>query len=188
MRPRLPSPRSSTLRIRSSRRRVSTFDGLPAELTPRSPLARLIEEALRFMRKGFARVAEFAPTRLNFSWITDDLAIGGAFHGRDIPKLKALGITAVVDCREEARDSEEGLAAHGIKLLHLPAPDAHEIDQSSIDQGVEWVTEQLADGAKVYVHSLHGVGRGPLLGCCVLIAEGRSASEALQLIKTRRWQ
>jgi len=167
---------------------VSTFDGLPAELSKRSAVERLVEEALRFGRKGFARIAEFAPTRMNFSWITDDLAIGGAFHDRDIPKLKARGITAVVDCREEAMDSEDGLAAHGIKLLHLPAPDAHEIDQSAIDQGVEWVKGELAGGGKVYVHCLHGVGRGPLLGCCVLIDQGRSAANALQLVKTRRWQ
>src|SRR4030095_4906530 len=93
-----------------------------------------------------------------------------------------------VDCREEAMDSEDGLAAHGIKLLHLPAPDAHEIDQSAIDEGVEWVTREMAGGGKVYVHCLHGVGRGPLLGCCVLIAEGRSAANALQLVKDRRWQ
>lgn len=161
---------------------------LPVDLWPRSPLARLIDVVLRFGRKGFARFIEFAPTRLNLSWVTDHLAVGGAFRTGDIPRLKRLGITGVVDCREEACDDEEALGKHGIALLRLPAPDTHELSQDMLDAGVLWVAERLGRGEKVYVHCLHGVGRGPLLGCCVLMESGHTAADALRLLKARRWQ
>lgn len=148
----------------------------------------LIDELLRFVRKGFARIIEFTPTRINLSWITDNLAVGGAFHQPDIARLRRMGIRAIVDCREEAADDQEELRRCGIDYLRLPTPDAHGLSQEALDIGVGWVLEQLQRGEKVCIHCAHGVGRGPLLACCVLIAEGRSAEEALKFIKARRWQ
>lgn len=159
-----------------------------AQLLPRSALARLTDEPARFVRKGFARFAEFLPARLNLSWITDDLAVGGAFHTRHVPRLRRLGISAVVDCREEASDDEEALARHGISFLRLPTPDARDLSQVHLDLGVTWASQRLEAGAKVYVHCWHGVGRGPLLGCCILVASGYSAADALGVVKARRWQ
>lgn len=161
---------------------------IPPELLPRPFLIRLLEGILRFGRKGFARVAEFTPSRLNFSWINEQLAIGGAFRTADIRSLDGLGITAVVDCREEASDDEAELARHGIKFLRLPTPDAHELSQESLDTGVDWIRDRLDEGDKVYVHCFHGVGRAPLLGSCVLVSQGESAPEALKIVKSRRWQ
>jgi hypothetical protein len=149
---------------------------------------RLIEESLRFGRKGFARIVELTPSRLNFSWITEQLAVGGVIPPRHYWRLRQRGIGAVVDCRAEDCDDEHALRSHGIELLHLPAPDTREIDQASIDRGVVWVAERIERNVSVYVHCLHGVGRGPLLGCCVLIAAGHTPSEALRRIKTGRWQ
>ncbi len=54
--------------------------------------------------------------------------------------------------------------------------------------GVDWVLDHLAEGGRAYLHCEHGVGRGPLMGCAVLIAQGLTASEALHLVKSRRWQ
>jgi len=161
---------------------------VPPELRDRSPIKRVVEDVLRFGRKGVARILEFAPTKLNFSWITDELAVGGVFRRADIPKLRSMGVNAVVDCRAEDRDDQEALYKHGIELLWLPAPDTHEISQESLDEGVEWVKRRIDLGQRVYVHCLHGVGRGPLLGSCVLVAQGYSATQSLQLVKARRWQ
>lgn len=158
------------------------------DLLPRSPIGRLAENLLRFIRKGFARVVEFAPTKLNLSWVTDDLAVGGAFRSPDIPRLRRLGIRSVVDCREEASDDEIQLTANGISYLRLPTPDAHELRQEDLAGGVRWIEERLAAGDKVYVHCLHGVGRAPLLAACLLVSKGASAEGALRLVKARRWQ
>ena len=35
---------------------------------------------------------------------------------------------------------------------------------------------------------MHGAGRGPLLGAAVLVACGYRPTDAMQLIRTRRWQ
>lgn len=159
-----------------------------ADLLPSSMVARLVDEPARFVRKGFARVAEFLPTRLNLSWITDDLAVGGAFGMRHIPRLRRIGIDAVIDCREEDSDDEAALGRHGIAFLRLPTPDAHQMRQADLEVGVAWALARFALGDRLYVHCLHGVGRAPLLGSCILVATGYAAAEAVRLVKTRRWQ
>ncbi len=160
----------------------------PRPLGPQTAVGRLVDEGLRFLRKGFARVAELSPTRLNFSWITNDLAVGGAFHTRDSERLRRMGIGAIIDCREEASDDERQLARFGIAFLRLPTPDATTLTQDSLNKGVTWVRQQLESGRKVYIHCSHGVGRAPELGACVLVTQGHDAEDALELVKARRWQ
>ena len=154
----------------------------------RSFFQRAAEELLRIARKGFARIAELSPTRMNLSWITPSLAVGGAIHTRDIPRLRQIGITSVVDCREEASDDELAMARNGIEFLRLPTPDAHTLTQDSLDRGVVWVRERMVQGGRVYVHCSHGVGRAPELGACVLVADGFLPGKALELVRARRWQ
>ena len=55
-------------------------------------------------------------------------------------------------------------------------------------QGTRWALERLEQGGKVLVHCQHGVGRGPLQGCAILIGQGLSAPEALKTVRVRRWQ
>lgn len=161
---------------------------LTLELAPHTRVGRFVEGTLRYGRKGFARIAEFTPSRLNLSWVTNQLAVGGAFRTSDIPRLQRLGIRGVVDCREEATDDEVALRQHGIEFLRLPTPDVHQLTQTALDAGVAWVNERLDRGEKILVHCHHGVGRGPLLGCCVLMARGMTANDALTTMKTSRWQ
>jgi len=161
---------------------------LRRQMRSRSFFQRAAEELLRLARKGFARVAELSPTRMNLSWITPSLAVGGAIHTRDISRLRQIGITAVVDCREEASDDELAMARNGVEFLRLPTPDAHTLTQESLDRGVAWVRERMVQGGRVYVHCSHGVGRAPELGACVLVADGFLPGRALELVRARRWQ
>lgn len=48
--------------------------------------------------------------------------------------------------------------------------------------------EELDRGGRVFAHCEHGVGRGPLMVTAVLVAEGMSAPEALELVREQRWQ
>lgn len=164
--------------------------GVPAieKLLPSSTVGRIIDEPARFIRKGFARVAELLPSRLNLTWINEQLAVGGAFSGRHIPRLRKMGVHAVIDCRDEGADDEHALRRHGITYLRLPTPDAHQLQQEDLDAGVAWAIQRFEQGNTVYVHCTHGVGRAPLLGSCILVASGYSALEAIGLVKTRRWQ
>jgi hypothetical protein len=165
----------------------------PAEIAAdRRGLVRLLNPFGRIWLRIVARLLEWTtdliPSRLNFTWITEDLAVGGAPRKRDYRRLAALGITAVIDAREEASDDAEALAQVGICLLYLPTPDRFALSQEQLCRGTRWALERLAEGGKLFVHCQHGVGRGPLQGCAILIGQGLSAPEALRTMRTRRWQ
>jgi protein-tyrosine phosphatase len=142
--------------------------------------------------RGIARVLEYSTRfrggELNLSRITDQLLVGGSIPTRAYPRLKAMGVTAVIDLREEARDDVAALERLGIELHYLPATDRYAATQEQLVSGVEWALERLERGGQVYAHCRHGVGRGPLMGLAILVAQGYNAGEALRLMRSRRWQ
>ena len=165
----------------------------PAEIAAdRRAMIRQMNPAGRIWLRLVARVREMAsdliPSHLNISWITDELAIGGAPRPRDYRRLAAMGIAAVIDAREEAQDDAEAFKRVGIELLHLPTPDRYALSQEDLVRGTHWALARLRAGGKVFVHCAHGVGRGPLMGIAILIGQGLSAPEALRTVQHRRWQ
>ena len=54
--------------------------------------------------------------------------------------------------------------------------------------GVDWVLDHLGNGGRAFLHCEHGVGRGPLMACAVLVAQGYTAPEALRIVRSKRWQ
>ena len=139
-----------------------------------------------------ARILEYSTkldrTHLNLTRITDDLVVGGAIPVRAYRRLQEIGVTAVIDLREEARDDEAALRALGIELLYLPATDRYAASQDQMRRGVEWAMERIERGGQVYAHCKHGVGRGPLMGLAIMVARGMTASDALRQMRGRRWQ
>jgi len=146
----------------------------------------------RLWLRGVARVLEYSTKihrqGLNLSRITDQLVVGGSVPVRSYPRLKAMGVTAVIDLREEAKDDEAALAKLGIELLYLPATDRYAATQDQLKAGVEWAMKRIEAGGQVYAHCKHGVGRGPLMGLAILVAQGQTASSALKLMRSKRWQ
>lgn len=128
------------------------------------------------------------PDRLNMSWITPLLAVGGRVLPGDIPRLAKVGVGAVVDTRSEHKDDAAALAARDIAFLYLPTQDTTPLSHEQLVRGVAWVNEQLAAGRRVLIHCEHGVGRSVLLTAAALVARGMSAHEAMRLIQRRRWQ
>jgi hypothetical protein len=133
-------------------------------------------------------LTDLQPKQLNYSDVTPQLAVGGAFRKRQINRLQQRGVTAVVDCRREARDDASALNAAGIAFLHLPTLDRHGFTCAQMEHGADWVLDHLASGGRAFLHCEHGVGRGPLMTCAVLVAQGYSAPEALRLVRSARWQ
>lgn len=158
----------------------------------RRGILRMLNPFGRLWLRVVARLHEWATKldrrQLNLTWVTDHLAVGGAIRPRDYPRLATMGVTAVIDAREEARDDVEALGRAGIQFLHLPTPDRHALRQADIGRGVAWALRHVQRGGKLFVHCEHGVGRGPLLGTAILVASGLSAPEALRLVRQRRWQ
>ena len=40
----------------------------------------------------------------------------------------------------------------------------------------------------MYAHCKHGVGRGPLMGLAIMVAQGQTSSAALRQLRSKRWQ
>ena len=140
-------------------------------------------------RAAFAtRIGIQLPDRLNISWITPHLAVGGRVLPSDIPRLARTGITRVVDTRSEKKDDEAALAREGIELLYLPTPDTYPLSVEQLREGARWINEQIADGEKVLIHCEHGVGRSVLLTAAALVAGGMNAHDAIDLVQSKRWQ
>src|SRR5436190_3208073 len=142
--------------------------------------------------RGIARILEYSTKlnrqTMNLSRITEHLVVGGAIPVRSYGRLKAMGVTAVIDLREEAKDDEAALAKLGIEFLYLPATDRYAASQDQLRTGAEWAMERLQKGGQVYAHCKHGVGRGPLMGLAILVAQGETSSSSLRLLRSKRWQ
>jgi protein-tyrosine phosphatase len=161
---------------------------------------------IRLSYRGWTRVAAFLfpedskaehiaqvlhiplPDKLNMTWITTQLAVGGRVRLEDIKALAAAGVTHVVDTRSEHCDDAEALAKEHIELLHLPTDDTRPLTIEQMLQGSQWVQERMAKGGRVLIHCEHGVGRSVQLTCAVLIYDGMHAQDALQLVQQKRWQ
>ena len=151
----------------------------------REPFHRI---GLRILARLMEWLSDLQPKQLNYSQVTPRLAVGGAFKPRQIKRLKERGVTAVVDCRQEALDDQETLAKAGMQFLHLPTPDRYGFTYDQLHSGVDWVLDRLSEGGTAFLHCEHGVGRGPLMTCAVLVAQGHSAPEALRIVRRARWQ
>lgn len=128
------------------------------------------------------------PDRLNMSWVTPNLAVGGRILPQDMPRLAKAGVTAVVDTRSEHQDDEAVLAANGLQLLYLPTPDTFPLSVEQLRRGADWINAQITQGHRVLVHCEHGVGRSVLLTAAALVEQGMGAHEAIALVQRRRWQ
>ncbi len=128
------------------------------------------------------------PDRLNMSWISDHLAVGGRVRPADIRALARVGITHVVDTRAEYCDDVDAMAKEHIELLHLPTPDTYPLSVEQLFEGAKWADERIKQGGRVLIHCEHGVGRSVLLACAVLVYEGMHAQDAMLLVKQKRWQ
>lgn len=123
----------------------------------------------------------------SISWLTDQIAVSGCFSSADIAGLaERHGISAVVDLRDEACDDERALREAGISFLHLPTPDLHSAQLAMLERGVRFTREQLAEGRRVLIHCMHGIGRSPLLALCVMVEQGMRPLDALRQAKDRR--
>ncbi len=138
--------------------------------------------------RAMERLGVPMPDRLDLSWITPNLAVGGRVRAGDIPKLQRAGISRVVDVRSEHRDDEAALNAHQIELLYLPTPDTYPLSLDDLRQGAAWVNAQRAQNQRVLIHCEHGVGRSVLLTAAALVCEGYTAHDAFDLIGHKRWQ
>ena len=128
------------------------------------------------------------PDKLNMSWITPNLAVGGRIRPEDVAAVARAGITHVIDTRAEHKDDEQALAKEHIQFYYLPVRDTYPLTVEQMMEGAQWANEVIEQGGHVLIHCEHGVGRSVQLACAVLIYSGMHAQDAVQLVQQKRWQ
>lgn len=143
---------------------------------PRAIALRLIDQLYRRATGApLWRLSAFSP----------QLALGGQHYARGYARLRARGISAIINMREPHFD-DRALGIGGERHLHLPTIDNTPPSLRDLARGVAFVQAERERGGAVYIHCGVGVGRAPTMAAACLIADGLPASEALKRIQAVR--
>lgn len=122
--------------------------------------------------------------RLSRCQVTAHLFIGSQYNLLGLKKLKALGVTAIVNMRMHNTYNE---AVHeGIKYLHLPTIDNTPPPLDVLIQGANFIDEEIRNKGVVYVHCRQGLGRGPTMAMAYLIKLSMTYKEAYDMVRKVR--
>lgn len=127
----------------------------------------------------------------NFSFIDTGKLAGSGLPGMDATVLEDLdearrrGVGAVVSLTERPLDAED-IAASKLAYLHLPVVDFQPPSLAQLDRFVSFVQEQVDAGRGVLAHCFAGRGRTGTVLAAWLIANGKSAREAIAEVRRRR--
>lgn len=123
------------------------------------------------------------PSR-GLSQITPQLFVGGQFRRRGWRVLQRWGISAVVNLRAEFDDRQLNLDLG--RYCYIPAEDDQTPGLAELQQGAEFIAEEIQRGGKVYVHCGSGVGRAPTMAAAYLVSLGHAPEEAWGIIRRSR--
>jgi hypothetical protein len=121
---------------------------------------------------------------LKRSQITANLFLGSQYSLIGLQKLKALGVTAIVNMREHPVFSDAQY--EGFHYLHLSTIDNTPPPLDILIKGADFVTKEITNGGKVYIHCRQGLGRGPTMTIAYLISTGLTFEDAFNLVKKVR--
>jgi protein tyrosine phosphatase (PTP) superfamily phosphohydrolase (DUF442 family) len=124
---------------------------------------------------------------MNLSKITDQLYIGTTPGTKDYETLHSLGVSLVINMRFGAPPRHDPHSPP-MKSLWLPAIDSpfFPIPMWMLKTGVNEALKVIESQGVVFTHCSRGRHRGPAVGACILIAQGRSVEQAMELIKQQR--
>jgi len=124
---------------------------------------------------------------MDYSQITDFLFIGRTPHTHDYDLLRSMGVQLVINMRIERKPYRD---EHNppMPVIRIPTIDSplFPIPMRSLMKGVRAVLPVIEGGGKVYVHCQAGVHRAVTMGSAILISQGHTPVEAMELIKSKR--
>ena len=120
----------------------------------------------------------------HISRVQPNLYVGGQHRRRGLAQMRTLGITAVVNMREESDDAQRGLQLD--HYLWLATTDDTSPTPEDLERGVAFIRHHIAEGHGVYIHCAAGVGRAPLMAAAYLVSTGISAEQAWNAIRQTR--
>jgi hypothetical protein len=123
---------------------------------------------------------------LDISRITDTLYIAAHPTPADAEYLRELPTYLMLSIR--MRPPHRHVRAAATEWLHLPCMDTPltPLPMLLLWTGVERALPVINKGKNVVVHCAYGRHRSVALACCILIAEGHSAEDAMALVKRQR--
>lgn len=126
---------------------------------------------------------------MNLSKITDYLYVGKQpKNAGDYGVLHDLGIGLILNTRAKQGPYPDPLG-NPIRTLWIPTHDnfLKPIPLDALLQGVREAMHHLVEEkGKVYVHCAGGRRRSVAMSCCILIAMGYGAEQAMALVKAQR--
>jgi len=148
------------------------------------------EKTLRAMTWRNAKAAEVESDRMDMTWVTGRIAVGGGiWHAENMAEVARAGVTHIIDMQIEFDDT--ALATpFGIEVFWNPVDDDFQPKKPEVFQrGVEFAIEALDQpGTKLYIHCAAGVHRAPMMALALLGALGWKLKDAVRLIEMRRPQ
>lgn len=124
---------------------------------------------------------------VGFSWVVKgELAAMGRPHGRrDFERLKDAGIGQIITLTRDGL-REPLVREFGFDYLHLPVEDFRPPTLEQVEAFVNAVAAARRRGVATVVHCLSGKGRTGTMLACYLVAQGRSAEEAIGEVRALR--
>jgi len=126
---------------------------------------------------------------MDITWVTDKIGVGGGiWNSGNMEKVRAAGITHIIDMQIEFDDRELLEPEDSIQVLWNKTDDDFEPKPPKLFQdGVGFALQALEDpNAKVFIHCAAGVHRAPMMALAVLGAMGWKLRDARHLIEDLR--
>lgn len=124
---------------------------------------------------------------MDYSKITDQLYVGTSPSQRDYEELRELGVQLVINMRLlRGRGPARGDSSP--KYLRLRTMDHPwvPIPTQALIRGTQEALRTMEQGGKVYAHCSRGRHRSVAMAAAILIAQGNTAEDAIELVKQGR--
>lgn len=108
------------------------------------------------------------------------IILGALPMKRDVKRLAAVGVKAVVNTCEEYAGPVEQYAQHAIEQFRMPTVDFTHPKFADVERAVEFMDQQIAAGNKVYVHCKAGRARSATVVMCWMIKNLQQPASEIQ--------
>ena len=124
---------------------------------------------------------------MNYSKITENLYIGTTPGARDYDVLHELGVTLVINMRigTPPRRDPHPIPIRSLWLPWIDSP-LFPLPIGFLKYATRQAQTVIERGGAVYAHCAKGRHRGPAMGACILVAQGLTPEQAIELIKEKR--
>ncbi len=142
----------------------------------------------RLTAKGAQPAPGYGIGRMDMSWVTGRIAVGGGiWNAENMTGVARAEVTHIIDMQIEFDDT--ALAEpYGIEVLWNAIDDDFQPKPPQVFQrGVDFALRALdEEGTKLFIHCAAGVHRAPMMALAVLCSLGWKLNDAMRLIESRR--